>query len=282
VLLHRQSQITLDFIPWFNLLEWTAATDTGQNLADAQAADLATLALRHFAGTALPYSELAEFYKFVGEDVPLTYELAVDYFRGSFSPVFQRAAQEAAIVVGGTLYARYYDIDYSLISQLRTREEDNGSGQLRTTVPDFDALVHARAGVTATGWERKLAINGKVDEQAQIVTTHNLAALIKRGVAIDPLTQAQAAWDTSKAHLAKAANGHPLRHRKNAAFAWRQTLFYLSLASPATVNQFIENNQMARGLTKEVAGQAAAILQGLTETVHGLQPSAGPFLGWVS
>ena len=73
-------------------------------------------------------------------------------------------------------------------------------------------------------------------EQAQILTTQNLAVLIKRGVDLDPLPQSQAAWNATKGHLAKWTNGHRLRHRKNAAYAWRQTIFYLSPDPPALIS----------------------------------------------
>ena len=73
-----------------------------------------------------------------------------------------------------------------------------------------------------------------------------------------------------------------MRHRKNAALAWRQTIFYLSLASSATVTQFIETNRKIGGLSDGAVQQAEAIFHGLIETAQGRQPSAGPFLGWVT
>lgn len=286
LLLNHQSQVTVDSIPWFTALEQTVTAGRGEILAHAQAADLATLAVRHFAGTMLPNSlirELVRLYKLAGENAPLTYELAADIFMGSFSPAFQSAAQEAATVVGGTLYARYYGIDYAAISRMGTREEVTWPGQPpRTIVPEFDALAHARAGVDPNQPSWGPATNGRVIEQAQILTTQNLAVLVKRGVVVDPLPQSQAAWNATKAHLAKWANGHRLRHRKNAALAWRQTLFYLSLASSATVTRFIESNQETTGLPEDAATQAAAVFEGLTDALEGNRPGAGPFLGWVN
>lgn len=282
LLVNHQSQVGVDAIPWFTALE-RAATDGDESLAHAQASDLATLALVHFAGTMLPNSlirELARLYKLAGEDVPLTYELAADIFMGSFSLVFLQAAQEAATVVGGTLYARYFGIDYTEISRMRTRQGTSRSDQAqRMSVPEFDAFVRARSGDFLNRWSP--AANGTVIEQAQILTTQNLAALVKRGVALDPLRQAQASWNATKAHLAKWANGHRLRHRKNAAFAWRQTLFYLSLASSDDVARFVESNQSV-GLAPEASVQASSVLRSLAEILEGRPPSAGPFLGWVT
>lgn len=284
LLLNHQSQVRVEAIPWFATLEQTGAADA-PDLAHAQAADLATLALQHFAGTVLPNSlirELARLYTLAGEDVPLTYELASDIFMGSFSQVFQRAAQEAATVVGGTLYARYYDIDYAAIRGFGTAEEPGWfGGSPRTTVPEFDALVQSR-GRTGEAWRFNPAENGKVIEQAQILTTHNLAALAKQGAAIDPAAQAQSAWIATLAHLGKVANGHRLRHRKNAAFAWRQTLFYLSLATADEVADFLETNRPASGLHPEAAAQANLLLDGLADAAEGRPPAAGPFLGWIT
>ncbi len=122
-------------------------------------------------------------------------------------------------------------------------EPDRPGRLARSTVPEFDALVYARAGLDKQHASRFPALNGRVIEQAQILTSQNLAVLVNRGVNLDPLTQAQAAWHATTAHLRKEANGHRLRHRKNAALAWRQTVFYLSLATPETTARFIETNQ---------------------------------------
>lgn len=283
LLLHHESQVGIESIPWFTALERTAATDA-PNLAHAQAADLATLALRHFAGTVPPNSlirELARLYTLASEDVPLTYELAADIFMGTFSEVFQRAAQEAAQVVGGTLYARYYNIDYPAIQAFGTSSEPGWfGGPPRTTVPQFDALVQVRSG-WRSGLGYSPASNGTAIEQAQILTTHNLAVLVKQGATIDPPALAQSAWAATLAHLSKAANGHRLRHRKNAAFAWRQTLFFLSQASPAEVAGFLDRNRTLGGLHPEVTTRAAELLEGLAEVADGRPLSSEPFLGWV-
>ena len=285
LLLNHQSQVGVESIPWFSALERTAATG-GPNLAHTQAAELATLALRHFAGTVLPNSlvrELSRLYTLAGDGVPLTYELAADIFMGSFSHVFQRAAQVAGTVVGDTLYARYYGIDYATIQSFGTAAEPRWlGGPPRTTVPDFDALTHARAGQGGRDWAWSPAGNGTVIEQAQILTTHNLAVLVTQGVRIDPPSQAQSAWQATVAHLEKAANGRRLRHRKNAAFAWRQTLFYLSQATPAQVAGFVDSNRRSSGQHPVVAAQATRLLDDLAEVSAGRPLLTAPFTGWTT
>lgn len=281
LLLHHQSQVTIDSIPWFTALEESAAAGGGEMLARAQATDLAALAVQHFPGTALPNSllrELSRLYRLAGEDAPLTYELAADIFMGTFSPVFLRAAQEAATVVGGTLYARYYDIDYDAVGRMAT--PTGGSRTVRRTVPEFDALALARAGVDSVGLRSGAATNGRVIEQAQILTTQNLAAVVLRGLQVDPIVQARGSWATTKAHLAKAADDGGLRHRKNAAYAWRQMIFFLSLATPDAAAAFVGGAAIDR-LPAAEAQRAAGLLEGLAQAVRGSSPSSGPFLGWI-
>lgn len=287
LLLNHQSQVTVHALPWFNLLEHTGVPEHKQALAHAQAVDLATLALRHFPGTPIPNSlirELTALFGLTAKDVPLTYELASDIFMGSFSPVFLRAAQEAATMVGNTLYARYYGIDYGRILTMGTAQEiPSWAGRTpRIAVPEFDTLVRSRAGITRTRWGNDVVTNGKAIEQAQILTTQNLAVLVKAGIALDWATQARQAWSATKNHLAKAAGPKSLHHRKNAAHAWRQTVFYLSLSPIEQAAAFVDDETLAQGLSPGVRVTAEAILQGLREAIEAGEPGGGPFLGWVA
>ena len=287
LLLNHQSQVTVHAIPWFTLLEQAGVHEQKQALAHAQAVDLATLALRHFPGTLLPNSlirELTRLFGLASEDVPLTYELASDIFMGSFSPVFLRAAQEAATVVGGTLYARYYGIDYSNILTMRTAQQTSSWPGIkpRTTVPEFDALVRSRACISPTRWRSDVAANGEVIEQAQVLTTQNLAVLVKAGVTLEWAMQAREAWNATKTHLAKTAGAKSLHHRKNAAYAWRQTVFYLALSPLEQVAAFVHDETLTHGLSTAATSQAEAILQGLQEVIETGAPADDPFLGWVA
>jgi hypothetical protein len=284
LLLNHESQVTVSAIPWFEALEDAASDDRGAGLAKAQAIELASLGMRYFPGTPVPNSmvrELTRILASAGQDAPLTYELASDIFMGSFSPVFQRAAQVAANVVEGTLYSRYYGIDYSSISRLGTVSEvQRYSKKPRVSVPMFNALVLDRAGVKSSGW-LGVAVNGTIIEQAQILTTHNLAQLVQIGVHLDWIEQARAAWRTTRAHLSKAAGSKPLHHRKNAAFAWRQAVFYLSLSSTDEVNEFLAGT-LTLGASSEVSEQCEQILDGLRAVVTESRTAPDPFLGWVA
>jgi hypothetical protein len=287
LLLNHQSQVTVHVLPWFNLLEQTGVHEQDQALAHAQAVDLATLALRHFPGTLLPNSlirELTRLFGLASEDVPLTYELASDIFMGSFSPVFLRAAQETATVVGHTLYARYYGIDYCRILTMGTTQETPSWARTtpRTAVPEFDTLVRSRARVSPTRWGNDVVASGKIIEQAQILTTHNLAVLVKAGITLDWGTQAREAWNVTKKHLIRTAGVKSLHHRKNAAHAWRQTVFYIALSPLEQAAAFVDDETLTQGLSPGATAQAEVILRGLRETITAGAPANGPFLGWVA
>lgn len=287
LLLNHQHQVTIDVLPWFNMLERSGVLEQNRSLAHAQGLGLATLALRHFPGTLLPNSlirELTRLFGLASKDVPLTYELAADIFMGSFSPVFQRAAQEAATVVGDTMYASYYGIDYGKILAMGRRRATapRPLHTPHTAVPEFDALVRSRASSVPTHRGRDVAASGTAIEQAQVLTTHNLAALVNAGITLDWGAQALDAWKATKNHLAKTNGSKHLHHQKNAAYAWRQTVFYLALSPIEQVADFMDDPDVTRGLAPEATSKAETILQGLRETIEAGAPADGPFLGWVA
>ncbi|MCV9996235.1 hypothetical protein OIU93_18340 [Paeniglutamicibacter sp. ZC-3] len=287
LLLNHQSQVTIDALPWFNLLEQAGVHEQKQSLAHVQGLELAALALDHFPGTLLPNSlirELTRLFGIASKGVPLTYELASDIFMGSFSPVFQRAAQEAATVVGDTIYAHYYGIDYREILAMGSRPATPSRARRmpRTAVPEFDTLVRSRAGIGLTRWDYDVAASGKAIEQAQILTTHNLASLVNAGISLDWGVQAREAWKATKNHLAKVTGAKHLHHQKNAAYGWRQTVFYLALCPVEQVAAFMDDQTLTQGLTPEATFKAESILQGLMETIETGAPAEGPFLGWVA
>ena len=87
-------------------------------------------------------------------------ELAADIFEGRFSPKFKRAAQLAATLLEDTEYVTRFQLDPAALDG------------------DFDELCFARAG-TMPG---DVPENRRIIEQAQILTTHNLATLVSAGV----------------------------------------------------------------------------------------------------
>lgn len=105
---------------------------------------------------------------------------------------------------------------------------------------------------------------------------------MKAGITLDWETQAREAWNVTKRHLTRTAGMKNLHHRKNAAYAWRQTVFYVALSTPEQAAAFVDDETLTQGLSPRAAARAAAILLGLRETIETGAPANGPFLGWVA
>ncbi|WIB75840.1 hypothetical protein DEJ28_09025 [Curtobacterium sp. MCPF17_002] len=266
LLLNYQKQVDVSALPWFTALEG-CGTRTGRAPSAEQAAHLTELALQHFPGTVLPNSflrVLAELYKQADLPIPVTYELAADIFMGGFSAAFVEAGRIAGEYVETGLYGRYYSL-----------------GETPKTQDQFNDEAHRRAGVTAfTRWG-SVAVAGSIIEQGQVLTTHNLAAVVHAGSTIDWEAAAIAAWRrTVLPELYAAQQPRSLRHRKNAAYAWRQILFYLTIAGPDAVPGFlIDAHRAADG---HRAGQEGQELLGGLEHAHDGRTVAKPFYGWVT
>ena len=266
LLLNYQKQVDVSALPWFTAVDGFGLR-TDRAPAAQQAAHLTELALQHFPGTVLPNSFLrvvAELYKQAGLPVPITYELAADIFMGGFSESFVQAARLAGEYVETGLYGRYY-----------------GLGEAPKTQAQFDDEAHRRAGVTDfTRWG-SVAVAGSIIEQAQVLTTHNLAAAVHAGVTIDWEAAAIAAWRrTVLPELYAAQQPRSLRHQKNAAYAWRQVLFYLTIAGTNAVPEFLTDAR--RAADGHRAGQEGQDLLDGLERAHDGRAVTKPFYGWVT
>jgi len=227
LLVDLQHQVRLTELPWVRALQpyrQVGADTRGE--AQATLRRLGELALTGFPGTLLPnplVQELAALSREAGADLPWVEELAADIFMGRFSPKFPRAAHLAAELLAGSLYARYYDIDYAALGA------------------DFGDLCLARAGVA--NWST-VAANGMVIEQAQILTTHNLATLA-HAVGVAPADGWAALAERTFATVLRIAariehNPRPLPTIKDVAYAWRHLLLYLSLPDSGDPRQLID------------------------------------------
>ncbi|WP_435796909.1 hypothetical protein [Streptomyces flaveolus] len=125
-------------------------------------------------------------------------------------------------------------------------------------------------------------------EQAQILTTHNLATLVHR-VGIAP----EAGWDdlarrsfttvcrlTARLHH----NPRPLGRIKDVAYAWRQMLLHLSLCTPGGRSRVLAwlPEEAARH-PWHVAARLAPALTGLRQVAEGGSAHEGEgrmLLGW--
>lgn len=178
LLLHLQHQVTFEELPWVAAIDGERPRDEQTR---AEAHDLLRrvvgLALTAFPQQILPnplLREIRALAESAGLSIPVVDELAPDIFMGSFSAKFLRAAQIAGGLLAGTLYERYYGLDYAQVLRI----DDVQPSRFGTHVsPAFDRLCHSLAGADAAHLHRSVARNGTIIEQAQILTTHNLAPL---------------------------------------------------------------------------------------------------------
>ena len=288
LLLSLENQVQLSELPWVRPLASHSGTITNEAMSVAQR--VAALALDHYPATIVPnrlLHEMQYLLRAAGHDLPLVEELAADIFMGRFSDKFRLAAQTAAHIVGGTIYARYYSIDPQQILSLTGPPKDKAVTGWRwrrsgpaDPGPSFGELCRARAG-QRPGDAWSVAANGMVIEQSQILTTHNLAAFVDLGIRPSrPWAElARDAMARTAALLGLAAHQRrPLATVKDAAYAWRQAVFYLSIAEPSAARSLLADDSTASG-----PAVMTELLAGLRRAADGHPTGADnhvPFLGW--
>lgn len=218
-------QVRFHELPWVAALENARSDGRAQAARASQVVARASVAcLRAFPQTITPnklVTELSALAQAAKVEMPLVEELAADIFMGSFTAKFAEAAKISARLLEGTLYQRYYAIDTLSVARL-------GEAKLAN---DFAALCQRRAG-PSEGFG--VARNGTILEQSQILTTHNLAVLFDRLALRDALGPhlrgaAEQCLLFVVRQLRLAGSYHEQLIRvKNAAYAWRQMMFYLS------------------------------------------------------
>ncbi|MFI7499327.1 hypothetical protein ACIBVL_12585 [Streptomyces sp. NPDC049687] len=292
LLLNLQSQVRMEELPWVRAVAGQRAEGGAGEVSAVALRQLGELAVQAFPATILPnplVRELSVLARQADLGAPFVEELAADIFMGTFSPKFLTAARIAAdLLGGGSLYERYYAVDYRAVRNMAI-EESAAQALRQRTSPGFAKLCVARAGAGSrkrSSWS--VAGNGKVIEQAQILTTHNLATLVHR-VGIAPA----AGWEdlarrcfvvvcrlTGRVH----GDPRPLSTIKDVAYAWRQMVFHLSLCA---------EREQARTLTwlseeasrhpAHVAARLAPALTGLRQVAEGGRADDGTgrlLLGW--
>lgn len=273
LLLNLQHQVRLDELPWVRAVAWARSdTDDTREHARRTLVRLASAAVTGFPATVLPnplIRELATLSKQAHLDVPWVEELAADIFMGTFSAKFLHAAKLAGRLLADSLYARYYDIDYAAITAI-----DDTSKRLfrRTATSDaFDQLCRDRAGAHRKRSWFNVAANGIVIEQAQILTTHNLATIADLGIEVSWLDLAKRCMDTVLRLTARInRNPRPLGTVKNTAYAWRQMLFFLSLSTSEEQQAFpVDVEQRLVRQPQHVQARIAPAVAGLAYVING-------------
>jgi hypothetical protein len=274
LLLNLEHQVTIDELPWVEAV----AHHRGGREDDARAAvvRLAELAIEAFPATIVPNPLITELDALAREadlELFLTEELAADIFMGSFSSKYLHAAKLAGRVLAGTTYERYYGIDYAGVLAIDDLEQRAKRGA--RTSATFDALCRTRAGDPGDGWS--VASNGIVIEQAQILTTHNLAALtFGLGTTFDWLALARRCFARVDALAVRLdTDRSPLRTVKDLAYTWRQMVFFLSALERAEQEAFVGWAEDQRASTR-----LRPALAGLGQVVAGGSDPGPRVLGW--
>jgi hypothetical protein len=294
LLLNLEHQVRVDELPWVQAVA-SFKTESAETAAEARAAlvHLAELTIEAFPATIIPsplVTELDALAREAGLELPLVEELAADIFMGSFSVKFLEAAKLAGHLLQGSLYERYFDIDYGRI--LAINDVQRPHRHAARISPTFDALCVARAGGPARGWS--VAANGTVIEQAQILTTHNLATLtgpfgVGDAMKVHWPTVARKAFERELALVDRLRNNpRPLRTIKDLAYAWRQTIFFVARMNAAEVETFLtwtderlaEQRSHVEAVMRPVTGGLRDVILGSTFDAEGRSENGRQLLGW--
>ena len=304
LLLNMESQVRLEDIPWVAAVEPNRSkTSSTKEAARAALAEVAALTLFSFPHVVVPNKLLQEF-RALSKDaelnLPLVDELAADIFMGQFTNKFSEAAKLAADLLDGSLYTRYYCIDWGEVRRLPNRNPDKSFSIFRWFNPKppqsnaFAELCAARAMVPLGTWQP--ATNGKIIEQQQIVTTQNLASLIvclqlnpKLRDSFRPMAEKCFQWVTRRMTIKVHDRHSGLVAMKNSAYAWRQMIFYLSLMKKAELDSFLTwSDEQMQKLPQDFRLRFQPTMRGLTLAASGMtlnnalaaQMGASQFLGW--
>jgi hypothetical protein len=294
LLLDLQSQARLDELPWVQALQpWLGGDDASRRAAGEALNRVASVALRAFPQTILPNKLIKELRALAGaadQKRSFVDELAADIFMGDFSETYLRAAQTAARLMAGSLYERYYGVPFARVLSFELKPSQYGV----PTSPELAALCKELARSDGNG--SFVARNGTIIEQAQILTTHNLATLFEdRAFAtmlhpdLPEMARRSFSWICSRLQNASGDWKAQMQLMKNAAYAWRQMIFYLSLlgaddlaSSLTSVKKHFETRTAAfRVRFAPVVQGLEGIVAGEAFDESGRLPSGGRrFLGW--
>jgi hypothetical protein len=294
LLLNLEKQIRIDELPWVVVMAGFRSDQADTRLAARALLDhLAILALTAFPHAILPNKLLQEI-RLLAERaavvLPIVDEVAADIFMGEFTEKYLHAAQWAGRLLAGSLYERYYGISYD---DVRRIDDVDRPRRGAPTSRRFLELCSGRvADPGKTGW---VARNGAIIEQEQILTTHNLAVLV-HGLglrsALEPrlfeLAQRCFVWICWRQQLKSSDWRSRLHMIKNTAYAWRQMVFFLSLASKAVTEEFLAwaeshfsaQRQAFQSRFRPALTGLALAAEGRSLDATPNDPKARQFLGW--
>jgi hypothetical protein len=269
LLLNLERQVRFEDLPWIDVLNSLRQDDLdARDEAHQVLEQVTTIAIVSFPQAILPnklLQELRTLANGAGLTIPMVDELAADIFMGAFTEKYLGAAQVAAKMLRGSVYERYYGLNYERVMNLDDIQETHGA----KTSPGFAALCEELAQVQKEEG-RSVSRNGKIIEQSQILTTQNLASLFAAlnlrsalSVRLRELSEGCFLW-ISKRQVSNSWKAN-LRMVKNSAYAWRQMLFFVSLMDLEMMSSFIQ------WMRSEVKKQNSAFAQRLDPVLSGLE-----------
>lgn len=286
LLLDLASQVKLDELPWVSVLApFRGDTATEKDAARMALEQVVSLHVTAFPETIFPnklVTELVALAKGAELDVPLTNELAADIFMGTFTPKFLSAAKIAAELLTGSLYERYYGLPFDRVRALETPE-------------DLAALCVELTGLPPDTRYRRPAENGAIIERQQLLTTHNLAQLfvalgLRTALAGDlrHLGERAFRFAVKSFEPRREHRNVALRRQKDAAYAWRQMLFFLSFIGEDELFGFsVWAEETIAAQPPEAVAQLTPYWRGLAHALaggslgHDRPAGAERLLGWV-
>jgi len=319
LLLNLASQVRFDELPWVNPL---ISEKHPTALYVKTAHKLAAYVIDFFPGFVLPnplVEQLNMLYSIAGKHRPFLAELAADIFMGRFVKKFDDAAFTAAELLRGTIYERYYCLDYTGFAdayvmkygsasenaavennadEIKTEENKAKMNSTARKITNesalLDAIVLAYLDKSIKPQEsRSFSIvikNGMLIELGQVYTTHNLATLMSEQVKLAKSYEELVAESFNRVRkliirsikVSKVgAYRSALRDIKNAAYGWRQGIFFLSLIDAPASIICAEEELFASALGQDISTR---LFERLKAVVHEEYPweSAPAFLGWTA
>ena len=292
LLLNLESQVRLGELPWVKALSDGADPDAvTKEQARRTLVEVCTLAMSGFPHQILPNKLLRELDALAisaGLKLPLVFEIAADIFQRSFEAKFLRSAQIAGRLLKGTLYERYYDIDWADVEGIDDLERAWEKGP-RTSKQFLNLCIMRSTGTNVGSW---VAQNGTIIEQEQILTTHNLGTLflelgIRERLSDRLVDMSRACFEWICRRLVQMPAKYQLKLRivKNAAYAWRQMVFFVSMLPEQEQRDFVNWAERRLSESPEKLGTAfMPVIIGLANAVDGgvvdAPPSSRVFLGW--
>ncbi len=304
LLLNLEHQVQIDELPWVKALgQFRSPTSDTRARAVDTLKHTTLLALTSFPQTILPNPLVREMTALVKQselDIPLVEEVAADIFMGTFTTKWRDAAAIASNTMTGTLYARYYDLPDASAWAPSVEEAGGLIDRVRIrwgkpTADDFAKICSERSREAAAGDGSTVARNGAVIEQSQILTTHNLAALVYR-LSLNERLQPRAVdlarstfdWIAHQQNSRFGSWHSELQMLKNTAYAWRQAIFFLSLVDQSAQTEALHAfGETAARQPQPWQRRFGPVLEGLNAIVNGdtfdatgKHATGRRFLGW--